>query len=560
MLTQLRNQFGAFWGKQSKVQRIVLITLVALVLVLVPLFMVWASTPTYAVAFNGLSETDAASIVEKLKENGTLYQLRNSNTILVPSSQVYDVRLQMASAGLPQGGTVGFELFSGTTLGMTEFTQRVNYQRALEGELERTIGSLNTVDAVRVHIVTPEKTLLASEQVAPTASVTIKEKPGASLDTAQVTSITHLVASAVEGMQPENVVVVDVNGNMLASGDTSSDANSSAQSDSQRVAETLAARELQRKVQDLLDKSLGPNKSVVQTSVTLDWTQREKTTQSYDPITAAIRSSQDVTETYTTTNTTLAGVPGATSNLPTTVAGGTTTNGGNVNYNREESTKNYELTQIESHEVEAPGAVKRIALSVLVDGVTDAQQLATLKNVIAAAAGIDQTRGDLLAVETLAFDHTYTETQAADLAASQKNDLYFQIGTAVAIVLALALLMWYIQRLLANLRLRNAEAWTPILRPVAEMALPGAMGSMGPSLVGREMPAMPQIDSSIARVAPEPVLPEPKQIQLPKIDIPALSEEDEKLAEILQELADREPANVASIIQLWLSEDDRRNG
>src|SRR5690606_2081378 len=115
------------------------------------------STPTYAVAFSGLSEADAGLIVEKLDESGINYQLRNSGTILVPSDQVYDVRLQMAREGLPEGGTVGFELFNGNTLGMTEFTQRVNYQQALEGELERTIGSLEAIEAVRVHVVTPEK-------------------------------------------------------------------------------------------------------------------------------------------------------------------------------------------------------------------------------------------------------------------------------------------------------------------------------------------------------------------------------------------------------------------
>ena len=153
-------------------------------------------------------------------------------------NQVYEVRLQMARDGLPANGTVGLELFGSNTLGMTEFTQKVNYQRALEGELERTIGSLSAIEAVRVHIVTPEKTLLSSEQSATTASIMVKLAPGKKLDDAQVSAIAHLAASSIEGLKPENVVIVDSAGRMLASGaGTSGDASAVAQTDSRRAAE-----------------------------------------------------------------------------------------------------------------------------------------------------------------------------------------------------------------------------------------------------------------------------------------------------------------------------------
>jgi flagellar M-ring protein FliF len=202
MFNQLLQQFNRFWGQQSGTQRLVFILIVALALVLIPLFFVWASTPSYEVAFSGLTEEDAGQIVEQLSANNIPYKLRGVGTILVPSNQVYEVRLMMARQGLPSSGSVGFEIFSGNTLGMTEFSQRVNYQQAIEGELERTIGSLNAVQAVRVHIVIPEKTLLTSEQSPATASVTIMEKPWMSLDAAQVREITHLVASSVEGLRP----------------------------------------------------------------------------------------------------------------------------------------------------------------------------------------------------------------------------------------------------------------------------------------------------------------------------------------------------------------------
>lgn len=335
------------------------------------------------------------------------------------------------------------------------------------------------------------------------------------------------------------------------------------ESDNRRVVELMAARELQTKVQNLLDTALGPNKSVVQASVSMDWTQREKTTQSFQPDTIAVRSSQDVTETYTTTNGTLAGIPGAATNLPPADAAVTADNQA-VQYNREEHTTNYEVTQVEAHEVEAPGKVERVSLSVLVDGVTDAQQLTTLESVIAAAAGIDETRGDLLAVESLAFDRTYYETQAADLAEQSKTDLYIQIGVAVAAALILLVLFWYVSRLLNNLKLASAQAWTPILKPVAEMSLPGGAASFSQQQL--QMPTdrpiqAQQLEQYMARPEPQPEhRPTHAAKYEPKYEAPIVSPEMEQLQGLIQELADQDPSSLASIIQLWLSEDDHSNG
>ena len=203
MTVPLQQQLGSFWTRQSNSQKITLVVLLVAVAVLVPLFINWATQPTYAVAFSGMSETDAGQVVDKLTASNIPYQLNGTGTILVPQNMVYEVRLQMAKEGLPSSGTVGMEVFSGSTLGMTEFSQKVNYQRALEGELERTIGSLASIQTVRVHIVTPEKTLIVSEQSPTTASVMVSLKPGKSLDQSQVQSITHLVASSIEGLKPE---------------------------------------------------------------------------------------------------------------------------------------------------------------------------------------------------------------------------------------------------------------------------------------------------------------------------------------------------------------------
>ncbi len=399
MLTTVQQQFITFWKKQSIGKQITIVSLILSMLILTPVLVNWANTPSYSVAYTGLSEADAAQIVQKLDENNITYQLNGSGTIEVPSDQVYTTRLMMARDGLPQSSTVGYELFSGTSmLGMTEFSQKVNYQRAIEGELERTIGSIEAAKAVRVHLVIPEKSLLTSDQSLTTASVTIQINPGKVLDASQVRAITHLVASSVEGLKPESVVVVDSNGNLLASGTGSEDEMSMTIKDDQRAIELAYATEVQKRVQSILDKILGPNRSVVQATVEMDWTQREVTSNTFSPTEVAIRSSQIINESSNSGGTT-GGVPGAASNLPTPVA--TTTGTDATAYQRSEETLNYEVSQVQSHEVIAPGEVSRVSVSVMVDGITDPAQLEIIKSAVQAAAGIDSTRGDQIDVRLL---------------------------------------------------------------------------------------------------------------------------------------------------------------
>ncbi len=564
MFRTLQQQFSRFWNQQTGTQRVVFIVLLVLAIILIPLFVVWATTPTYEVAFTGLSEADAGQIVEQLNSDNIPYKLRGSGTILVPANQVYEIRLKMARQGLPQGGTVGFELFNGNTLGMTEFSQRVNYQQAIEGELERTIGSLSAVEAVRVHLVIPEKTLLSSEQSPTTASVTVMEKPGMALDSAQVRAITHLVASSVEGLKPENVVVVDVNGNMLASGEGGDQNNLNAQTDTRRAAELAAADQIKKKVQDILDKALGPNKSVVQANVSLDWTQRETSRQSYDPQQSVVRSAQDVKEVYTTTSGSIEGIPGATTNLPPAGSGSLSANNG-IAYTRTESTVNYEITQVQTHEIQSPGDIQRISLSVLVDGITDTQQLQTLQSVIAAAAGIDTNRGDNLAVQSLAFDRSYYQSQAAEIQKAEKQSMIYRYGEIGAAILIFALLLWYVMRVLKNLKLTSSAAWIPIMRPVSEMALPmpgTTTGSpaektlLGANLIQNHVESSPAESGAINQLTQ--AIENKKKI--PKIELPTISPEYEQLQKTLDDLVDSDPTSIAEAIQLWLAEDEKRHG
>ncbi len=554
MLASLQQQFISYWKKQSLGKQVTVGSLIAAALILTPVLISWANAPSYSVAYNGLSEGDAAQIVQKLDENNISYQLTNSGTIEVPSDEVYSIRLLMAREGLPQSNTVGYELFSGSSmLGMTEFSQQVNYQRAVEGELERTIGSLEAVQAVRVHLVTPEKSLLTSEQSLSTASVTIQVNPGQALDATQVQAITHLVASSVEGLKPENVVVVDSKGNMLADGTGSENKTNMATKDDQRSIEQSYAFEVQNRVQSLLDKTLGPNRSIVQAAVEMDWTQREVTSNMYEPTQVAIRSSQIINESSTSGNTT-GGVPGAASNLPTPVATVTGTDGST--YQRDEETLNYEISQIQSHEIVAPGKVVRLSVSVMVDGVTDQMQLDAIKSAVQAAAGIDTTRGDQVVVESFAFDRTTLDALSADLAKQQQQELYLRIGTGVGAGLIVIALLFFVLRMINNMRNASKESWKAVLRPVSEMAqqLPGS--ASGLSLQGPVGTATASlgVPSTISQESTTKSDDEDVVVQLSSRSQRSTAPEDEQRVRIISRLAEESPATVAEVIQIWLNE------
>ncbi len=548
MTVPIQQQLGTFWTRQTTSQKITLIVLVLAVVILVPLFINWATQPTYAVAFSGMSEDDAGQVIEKLAAVNIPYKLNGTGTILVPQAQVYEVRLQMAREGLPQSGTVGFEVFSGSTLGMTEFTQKVNYQRALEGELERTIGSLAPVQAVQVHIVTPEESLLTSKQAPTTASIMLQLNPGKTIEQSHVQAITHLVASSIEGLKPENVTVVDSSGRLLASGTgTNGDSAAAAQTDSRRAAEAAAAIALQQKAELILAQVLGPNRAVVQVDVSLDWTQKETKSLVYEPEPAALRSSQKTTENYSTSGSSPAGVPGAASNLPTPVAS-TTGGSGSSTYARDDEILNYEISNSEIYEVVTPGSVKKISLSVLVDNVTDETQLETLRNAVAAAVGIDETRGDQLVVENTVFDKTYLTTQTEDLTKASQTEMYWRIAQIAGAVILLFALLFYVQRLLKNLRMASADAWVPVMKPLAEAALTGPAPSLMSADAG--LSSMPPLQAAV----PEPA-PRLEQIMKPHKTNP----EDEQLQKALTRLTEDNPASVAEIIQMWLTEDERKS-
>jgi flagellar M-ring protein FliF len=491
-----------------------------------------------AVAFSGLSTDDMAAIVTKLKDAKIPYELGDGGVIRVPSGQVQDARLATAGMGLsgkPATGS-GFELFNQPSFGQTEFTQKVNYQRALENEIARSIDQMDAVDTSRVHLVMPAQSLFATQQQPTTASVMLKLKPGKRLDSAQASSISNLVASSVEGLKPQNLIIVDVNGRTLTP-DNGSDLTglSSKQLEAQRSYETTTERNLQA----MLDRVLGTGKANVRVSALMNWDQTEQTNETFtpsDPTQTPVRTSHDITEiTNAGANAAAAGgVPGAASNngaVPT-YQGGTGTTGGT---SKTDNQTTYELNKTVQKIVRAPGSVTRLSVSVVLDddpNNPNAGLRQSVQDAVNAAAGIDPTRGDVLTVTSLAFDQTeLLATQAAMADATQKEQLMNYLHLA-ALGLGPVLML-----LVLFLIFRRGRKKTTAAQVIIDQAT--AM----PAPIEIPDPAAPRAPSRPPKPNAQPIVEDPQKVYI---------------RDQIQLLGKSNPATVAQLIQTWMDE-DRRN-
>src|SRR5216683_1018385 len=491
-----------------------------------------------AIAFSGLSTDDMAAIVTKLKDAKIPYELGDGGIIRVPSGQVQDARLATAGMGLsgkPSAGS-GFELFNQPSFGQTEFTQKVNYQRALENELARSIDQMDAVESARVHLVMPQQTLFTTQQKDTTASVMLKLKPGKRLDSAQSRSISNLIAGSVEGLKPQNLTIVDVNGNTLTPDDNGNLTGlSSKQLEAQRTYETTTENNLQA----MLDRVLGSGKANVRVSALMNWDQTEQTSETFtpsDPTQTPIRTSHDITETTNGGGTaTAGGVPGAASNnsngaVPT-YQGGTGTTGST---SKTDTQTTYELNKSVQKVVRAPGSVTRLSVSVMLDDDPNNPNAAlrqSVQDAVNAAAGIDPTRGDVLTVTSLTFNQSdllATQTAMADAAQKEQLMNYLHLAAlALGPLVMLGILFFILTR--------------------------GRRKSAAQVIVANELAAPALVD--VPDAAPKP----PTRPGKPVVSQP-ISEDPQKvyIRDQIQLLGKSNPATVAQLIQTWMDE-DRRN-
>lgn len=372
----------------------------------------WLTKPSMAPLFANLSASDASAIVDQLDTQGVSYQLTDGgSTILVPADQVYSLRLKAASAGLPaasDGG--GYSLLDSMGMTSSEFQQQVTYQRAIEGELAKTIAALKGVTNATVHLALPEKSVFVSETADPTASVFVETTPGVSLAADQVQSIVHLVSAGIEGMKPSDVAVIDADGHVLSA--VGGEAGTVLQGNQVSDYESRVTSS----VQQMLDAVLGPGNAVVSVTAELDFDQTARTTETYsasDPTLPPINSATTV-EDYTGTGQTVGGVLGVDGSVtdPTTTSGD-----GSGTYHKESATVNNPINKVTEQQTTAPGTVKRQSVSVIVSDALSGVDMTALQSSIAAAAGIDAARGDVVSVTQMPFDTT-TATKAQEALAA----------------------------------------------------------------------------------------------------------------------------------------------
>ena len=398
------------------------------------------SRTEYGVLYSNLDPTDAGRIVKELQTKGIPFKLaKQGTTILVPKDKVYALRLEFAGEGLPKGGGVGFEIFDKTNIGMTQFLEHVNYVRALQGELARTIRQLDPVEDARVLLVIPKKSVFLEEQKPPKATVVLKLRPGVDLKPSQVKAIVHLVASAVEGLKPENVTVVDTLGRdlteMLAEKEGEMGAAVAKGLEYKRKLEKL----YEKKILSLLERTLGPGKAVAKVTVELDYSKVEKFKEVYDPENV-VRSEQTVEESAQGKVPGVGGVPGVQSNLGPAQK---ILANQSVNYTRRKVTRNYEISKTTERVVVPPGVIKRITASVTVDGHYEKvkkgkkeeevykplseQELQSIKKLVMAAIGYNRKRGDVVEVVNLRFRNDLLKKEAEELKKMEQREFIISL-------------------------------------------------------------------------------------------------------------------------------------
>jgi flagellar M-ring protein FliF len=425
------KQLRAIIQTMSAGKMVALFLMVAATLAGVVVLISWSGRPEFVPLYSHLAPEDAAEVVNTLKGKKIQYRLSDDGgTIQVPRQRLYEVRLNMASQGLPRSG-VGFEVFDNTKLGTTEFVQNINYQRALQGELSRTIDCLEEVESSRVHIVMPERSLFIEDEEPASASVTLKLRPGRWLNQDQIQGVVHLLSSSVPRLTPANVTIIDQDGKMLAGQDDQS--SGSKLSADHLEFQQKKERMLEKRILTMLEKVLGQDKAIVRVACDLDFVQQEKTEEKYLPDNQVVRSEQLQSETSTQAAPGAIGIPGLASNITqpqTTGSSSKATKG----YQKEDKTRNYEIGKTTSRQIMPVGKLQRLSVAVIVDGTyksatvgkgKDAHQeleyvarspeeMKALENIVKSAINFDSTRGDRVEVANIAFNTDHVDTKLRD--------------------------------------------------------------------------------------------------------------------------------------------------
>ncbi len=531
----------------------------------------WTHERDFKPLYTSLSQEDAGAVVAHLGDSGIEYRVADGGgTILVPSAQVAETRLRLATAGLPKTGRIGFELFDRNNFGATEFAEQINYHRALEGELERSVSALAEVERARVHITLPKNSVFLESRRPAKASVLLKLRPGVKLPGQNVVAITHLVASAVEGLTPEAVSVLDYQGNLLSRPRKSNVTEGAEPSEAQLEYRQSLERDLLAKIHSTLEPVLGPERYRATVLVDCDFTSGEQSEETFDPTRSVMLTSQRTED--VAAGSSAAGVPGTGSNLPRpTARPATGTNGlarrtENVTYQSSRTVRRLRLPQ---------GNIKRLSVSLLVDHdvrwegtgesarrvveVPAPEKLKSIRDLVSAAAGLQTERGDTLILESLPFESTLTWEPPAPTAGpapgSQPSlplpawlvDAFGQRNLMVAAAAGAGLL----------LLLLVTAGWLVLRKK--EIRAPGATIETGHELPPGTSPAPPGMsmeDQIQERLAEQLALKGQQEREaLSSLSLTTVTtKKAEVLAKHIADEAKKNPVAIAQLVQTWVLE------
>ncbi len=472
-------QLKDFFGNLSKGRKIALaLTSIVILTSFVALFF-WAGETAYHTLGTGFATEDATAIMRLLREKKIPFRVENDGkTIQIPPEYIYDLRLELATMGLPQTGVVGYEVFDKQNFGTTSFVQKINQKRALEGELMRTINNLKGVRRSRVHLAIPSKSTFIEDQRHTTASITLDLEPGTSLTEKQVSGISHLVASAVEGMELSDVTILDGNGKLLSKNLTDPlSLQTAAMLDYQQKMES----EYEKRIEEILTKVVGEGRVVAKVAMELDFTQQSETQTQYDAETSAVKSQQKENQVMDGSRPVPMGPPGAASNTPGPAPGGATPE---VRSNTQKvfETTNYAVPEKTTKSTKPVGGVKKVSIAVLVDGIyvkdpTKAEdtpavyqkwsddKLNEFKTIASTTVGLDAKRGDTVEVRNMEFRREDLENADRQIAAFERRKILMN-GIKYAVMgLAIALFFLFVVRpfikWLTDNTVENMESFLP---------------------------------------------------------------------------------------------------
>src|SRR5947209_4682049 len=414
-----RRRAAGVWSGFTSGQKTTLALAVAAVVLGGYFFTKWAAQPTWAPLYGNLGSTDAASVTQELSGKGVQYKLADGGaTVLVPQAQVYQLRLNMSAKGLPTGGSQGYALLDKQGITTSEFRQRVDYQRALEGELARTIGAIDGVSSADVHLVIPADDVFADDSRKPSASVLLRPKTsGKKFSSDQVRAVVNLVAGSVEGLTPDAVTVADSAGHTLSA----PGADGLAEGGDAQATQTTAFEDgLARSLEDMLAPVTGAGGAVVRIKADLDFDQRSTTTESFAQP-AAGQTSPLVSETTSQESFAGPGAAGAAGGVLGATGGNTTGNAASTanNYSKNSAERSFAVGKVTEQVKAAPGKVSRLSVAVLVDDKVKVPS-DQINNLVTAAAGLDTKRGDVVSVQAMAFDHSAADAAATEQKAASK--------------------------------------------------------------------------------------------------------------------------------------------